>query len=77
MLSKLPQPFWAVILAALGGFLALAVLFHGKDLTISSAVLTVAHDLVIGALGAFAGHAVTPKADVTAGSAPVTINQQP
>ncbi len=56
-MDKVPQPFWAVVLAALGVFLAFAVLFKPTPENIGSGVLAVARDLVIGALGAFAGHA--------------------
>ncbi len=53
----LPQPFWAVLLASLGVIVALAVLFHPDPVAIGTAVLKIADNLVIGALGAFAGHA--------------------
>ena len=56
---RLPQPFWAVLLAILGVVLALAVLFHweSSSAAIGTAVLSIAGNLVSGALGAFAGHA--------------------
>lgn len=73
-MGKLPQPFWAVLLAVLGVVLAFAVLFHHTDHDVSVAVLALASNLVSGALGAFA-HAASTKADVTTGNAPVTINQ--
>lgn len=76
MLSKLPSPFWAVILAFMGVSVALAVLFHHSEDNIALAVLAISSNLVSGALGAFAGHAQSAsKADVTTGNAPVTINQ--
>ena len=52
----IPQPFWAVILAALGCVLAIAVLFHPGDASVSTSVLAISNSLVAGALGAFAGH---------------------
>jgi hypothetical protein len=74
--SKLPQPFWAVLLSFQGVCLCLCVLFHPSDVNLGLAVLTIGSNLVSGALGAFAGHATaTSKADVTTGNAPVTINQ--
>lgn len=60
-MDKIPQPFWAVLLAALGVVLALATLLKPTPETISTAVLGVARDLVVGALGAFAGHAWAAK----------------
>jgi hypothetical protein len=42
------------MLAALGVILALAVLFHPEPAIISTAVLSIASNLVAGALGAFA-----------------------
>lgn len=75
-MSKVPQPFWAIILALFGMILSLCVLFHRNDVNIALAVLGIGSNLVSGALGAFAGHAqATSKADVTTGNAPVTINQ--
>lgn len=62
---KIASPFWAVILAAMGTGVALAVLFHHTDANISLAVLTISSNLVAGALGAFAGHALGSKSDVT------------
>jgi lipid-A-disaccharide synthase-like uncharacterized protein len=53
----MPQPFWAVALAALGVILALSVLFHPDPVAIGTAVLAIASNLVSGALGAFAGRA--------------------
>jgi len=61
---KLPEPIWAVLLAFLGVILALAVLFHPDPVSIGTAVLAVASNLVSGALGAFAGHASTGKANI-------------
>lgn len=75
-MSKLPNPFWAVILAGLGVLLCICVLFHPSEVNIGLAVLTIGSNLVSGALGAFAGHAqAASHADVTTGNAPVTINQ--
>lgn len=75
-MSKLPSPFWAVILAVLGTGVGLAVLFGNKDVNISLAVLALGSNLISGALGAFAGHAqAASKADVTTGDGPTTINQ--
>ncbi len=54
---KIPEPFWAVILAVLGVIVALAVLFHPDPVAVGTAVLAIASNLVSGALGAFAGHA--------------------
>lgn len=45
------------MLVGLGVILALAVLFHPNPPANSSDVLAIARDIVIGALGAFAGHA--------------------
>ncbi len=56
-MDKIPQPFWAVALAAFGVVLALAVLAKPTPENIGLAVLAVASNLVSGALGAFAGHA--------------------
>ncbi len=56
-MDKVPQPFWAVALAAFGVALAFSALFKPSPENISIAVLGVARDIVIGALGAFAGHA--------------------
>ena len=53
---KLPEPIWAVMLAVLGVSLALAVLFHPDPVSVGTAVLAIASNLVSGALGAFAGH---------------------
>ena len=56
-MDKVPQPFWAIALAALGVVLALAVLIKPTPENIGLAILAVASNLVSGALGAFAGHA--------------------
>ena len=74
-MSKLPSPFWAVLLAGMGTGVSLAVLFHRQDVNISLAVLGIGSNLVSGALGAFAGHAqaTAQKADVTTPDARVTI----
>ena len=53
---KIPEPFWAVLLAVLGVCLALAVLFHPDPVSVGTSVLAIASNLVSGALGAFAGH---------------------
>jgi hypothetical protein len=75
-MAKIPVQLWAVILASMGASICFAVLFHHQDVNISLAVLGVGSNLVSGALGAFAGHAIgAAKADVTTGNAPVTINQ--
>lgn len=59
----IPQPTWAVILAALGVVLAVFVLFHPEPAPVATAVLGIASNLVAGALGAFAHAAqVTSKA---------------
>lgn len=71
MMDKWPQPFWAVLLAGLGCELAIAVLFHtSTQENIALGVLTVASNLVSGALGAFAGAAHAAKSQ----TAPVTVN---
>lgn len=54
---KIPEPFWATVLAVLGVILALACLFAPSPANIVLAVLAIASNLVSGALGAFAGHA--------------------
>ena len=72
---KLPDPFWAVLLAVLGVIVALAVLFHPDPVSVSTAVLAIASNLVSGALGAFAGHAsannsvTAPNSTITSGGA--------
>jgi hypothetical protein len=75
ILDKIPSPFWAVILAFMGVTVTLSVLFHHQEVPVALAVLGVGSNLVSGALGAFAGHAVG-KGDVTTTSGPVTINPQ-
>jgi hypothetical protein len=72
--NKIPAPFWAVVLAAMGTGVAVAVLYHPTPENIGLAVLTIGSNLVSGALGAFAGHAAA-KADVTDNGGGVTINQ--
>lgn len=76
-MGKIPQPAWAVLLAFMGTAVAIAVLFHHTEQALALAVLGIGSNLVSGALGAFAGHAVagSTKNDVTTGDAPVTINQ--
>lgn len=61
-MDLMPQPFWAVILAALGVTLAISVLFHPEPQTISVAVLAIANSLVSGALGAFTAHKLAKPA---------------
>jgi hypothetical protein len=61
------------LLALLGATLALAALYHPTPENIALAVLGVGSNLVSGALGAFAGHALASKADVTTPDARVTI----
>jgi putative copper export protein len=73
---KLPSPFWAVLLAALGVVLALAVLFHPTPENIALAVIGIGSNLVSGALGAFAGHAsAQSNSRVTTTNAPVSVDQ--
>jgi len=75
-MNKLPQPFWAVMLAVLGVTVCLCVLFHPTPENIALAVLAISSNLVSGSLGAFAGHAAAQnKADVTMGNGPLTINK--
>jgi hypothetical protein len=56
-MNKLPSPFWAVILAALGVSLTIIVIFRPAPENIALAALAIGSNLVSGALGAFAGHA--------------------
>lgn len=56
-MTRWPQPFWAVLLALQGTFIALACLFRPSPVNVTLAVLAIASNLVSGALGAFAGHA--------------------
>jgi CHASE2 domain-containing sensor protein len=56
-MSNLPQPVWAIVLAALGVIMAIIALFRPSPENICLAVLAIASNLVSGALGAFAGHA--------------------
>jgi hypothetical protein len=71
---RLPAPFWAVVLAVLGVIVVLCVLFHHPDISIATAVLAIASNLVSGALGAFAGHALNnvsaPNATINQGEPP-------
>lgn len=60
-MEKMPQPFWAVVLALLGVLLAVAALFKPSPENICLAVIAIASNLVSGALGAFAGHASAQK----------------
>jgi len=66
MISKLPAPFWALGLAFMGSTIALCVLFSHRDVNICLAVLAIGSNLVSGALGAFAGHAMAKSDDMTA-----------
>jgi hypothetical protein len=74
MISKLPAPFWAVILAFMGVVIALCVLFSHRDVNICLAVLAIGSNLVSGSLGAFAGHAAAKADDVTANGSPDNID---
>lgn len=74
-MSKLPSYFWATVFAGMGTGVALAVLFHHPDVNIALAVLALGSNLVSGALGAFAGHAIGSKSDVTANNSAVTMSQ--
>lgn len=67
---KMPSPFGAVLLAALGVVLAICVLFAKGPENILLGILAISSNLVSGALGAFAGHASN---NVSAPNA--TINQ--
>lgn len=73
-MDKMPQPFWAVLLALLGTILAIVVLFHPTPENIALGIIAIASNLVSGALGAFAGHADANKSDVTSRGGPVTVN---
>lgn len=73
-MGKIPAPFWAIILAAMGTGLTVAVLYHPTPENIGLAVLTVASNLVSGALGAFAGHSQATSEMMTNNKGPVTIN---
>ncbi len=52
---KMPQPFWAVILAGLGAVLAVIFYIFPGDTTTRQTAFGIASSLVSGALGAFAG----------------------
>jgi hypothetical protein len=55
---KLPEPFWAVVLAALGVGLEMAILFvPGASDAVRHDVATAAFGLITGAVGAFSGRA--------------------
>ena len=60
-MNRLPQPFWALMLALLGVVMAVAALFRPSPENICLAVLAIASNLVSGALGAFAGHALAQE----------------
>ncbi len=68
-----PQPFWAIIIAAMGFALALAVLHSPSSDAVRTAVLVAANSLISGALGAFAGAAHT-QANTTATGPNTVIN---
>ncbi len=74
-MSNLPNPFWAIILASLGVGLTVAALWHPDPVGISMAVLTIASNLVSGALGAFAGHASAKSDNKITGDHPI-VNQE-
>jgi hypothetical protein len=74
-MNKLPPSFWASLIAMMGTTVCLAVLYHHTDVNVALAVLTVGSNLVSGALGAFAGHAIGSKSDVTANNSAVTMSQ--
>ena len=76
-MNRLPNPFWAVILALMGVGVSLAVLFHPDPVNISMAILAIASNLVSGALGAFAGHASAQSDTKFTGANPVVLNQSP
>lgn len=57
-MDKWPQPFWAIILAAMGVELAVVALFSGAEKDIKIAVIGLASSIVTGALGYIGGHAV-------------------
>lgn len=71
MLNKIPSPFWAVLLAFMGTGVSIAVLYHPSPENIALAVLTIGSNLVSGALGYIAGHAVAGSTTV---NSPGTIN---
>jgi hypothetical protein len=60
-MDKWPQPFWACILAFMGAIVTVVVLFRPSPENIALGVLAVGSNLVSGALGAFAGHALANK----------------
>jgi hypothetical protein len=51
-----PQPFWAVILAAMGVELAVVALFSPAEKDIKIAVIGLGSSIVTGALGYIGGH---------------------
>ena len=55
-MDKLPQPFWANILAFQGAALCIVALVYPSKENLALAVIAVGSNLVSGALGAFAGH---------------------
>jgi hypothetical protein len=75
-MNNWPQPFWATVLAVLGVVVALTALFHPGTDVMGSAVIQIASNLVSGALGAFAGHAlaVPQQVKTTPSGTTVTVN---
>lgn len=55
-MSKLPQPFWAIVLAGMGFSLAVLVLYSGAEKDIKIAVIGLASSIITGALGYIGGH---------------------
>jgi hypothetical protein len=55
-MNKWPQPFWAVLLAAMGIELAVVALFCSAEKDIKIAVIGLASSIVTGALGYIGGH---------------------
>lgn len=51
-----PQPFWAILLAAMGVELAVVALFSSAEKDIKIAVIGLASSIVTGALGYIGGH---------------------
>lgn len=73
-MSKLPQPFWAIVLAAFGCLIGLCCLFvPNKDASVTMGVLALASNLISGALGGFAAAHPSTKPDVTMGNGQATI----
>ena len=55
-MGKLPQAFWAVILAGMGFTLAVLTLYSPTEKDIKIAVIGLATSIVTGALGYIGGH---------------------